>query len=89
MCIRDRCTEAPSTTESGRAMYTNSNTHRDVGLPQWVRMPVSYTHLDVYKRQVVHHGFAAGQLPVYKAGDDFAFFIMLRISCLLYTSRCV
>ena len=54
-------------------------------------LPVSYTHLDVYKRQVFRHIFqhigkvthkapaAIRQLPV---------FIKLK-PCLLYTSRCV
>ena len=60
--------------------------------------PVSYTHLDVYKRQIQVNGnqtnlFAIGNEVVdsfagsfrYRThGDDNAFCI-----CLLYTSRCV
>ena len=55
---------------------------------------VSYTHLDVYKRQGHHH-------PLYAIRFDYKFFTFLAkvlparflnwliYCCLLYTSRCV
>ena len=47
-------------------------------------VPVSYTHLDVYKRQV----YDAGDLAPMQ--DRLAMnFLMDRSTCLLYTSRCV
>ena len=66
--------------------------------------PVSYTHLDVYKRQVLDRaGNADGDIEL--RGDDFAGLAHLPIvrciaridsgaagtngGCLLYTSRCV
>ena len=44
-------------------------------------MPVSYTHLDVYKRQVI--------CPFSKRTAGGGQSHHLRIVCLLYTSRCV
>ena len=57
------------------------------GIMGWF-VPVSYTHLDVYKRQVYHNpGEARRVFGMYdrvreKAAREF-------MSCLLYTSRCV
>ena len=50
---------------------------------------VSYTHLDVYKRQVGHLA-GVGVDPVeglVTVGDEV--FVALATACLLYTSRCV
>ena len=50
--------------------------------------PVSYTHLDVYKRQALH---IAGWFDTYLEGS-IAGYLALRSgagTCLLYTSRCV
>ena len=48
-----------------------------------IRMTVSYTHLDVYKRQVQMD-------KVYYDNLSFAFDVKcLFMTCLLYTSRCV
>ena len=44
---------------------------------------VSYTHLDVYKRQVIVHDLLRDVLQVEVRG-----LVHLRV-CLLYTSRCV
>ena len=44
------------------------------------KQPVSYTHLDVYKRQACN-----GQLLFH----TLYCLLMLDCSCLLYTSRCV
>ena len=62
--------------------------------------PVSYTHLDVYKRQVedLIHELKADQIPCIRVYNkcDVAFSgergheeDAVSISCLLYTSRCV
>ena len=48
--------------------------------------PVSYTHLDVYKRQVVGGG-CAGQAGAIRHGLSRA--LLQFDPCLLYTSRCV
>ena len=56
--------------------------------------PVSYTHLDVYKRQV-QTGFRPSGWPgnpglAEQGGYDGGFPIGIRrYGCLLYTSRCV
>ena len=47
--------------------------------------PVSYTHLDVYKRQV----FSQSQNECYGAGRVPPTWLQLLTDCLLYTSRCV
>ena len=46
--------------------------------------PVSYTHLDVYKRKLITRKEAAEILGISIATLDAA-----RNNCLLYTSRCV
>ena len=59
-------------------------------------VPVSYTHLDVYKRQALDHG-VLGQETTGAAGLSFAMrsvpalaaYCELITNCLLYTSRCV
>ena len=63
--------------------------------------PVSYTHLDVYKRQIEHRFQALFELATeLRTGDQRAHiqrqqaltaqaFGHLVIDCLLYTSRCV
>ena len=55
-------------------------------------MPVSYTHLDVYKRQFEHsvHGFAVALRfrPTGQHGQS-VLDVVQGESCLLYTSRCV
>ena len=69
----------------------------------WTR-PVSYTHLDVYKRQVYH---LAGVIEINKGNEDMTWKVnvdgtknvveackkcgvkRLVYACLLYTSRCV
>ena len=55
--------------------------------------PVSYTHLDVYKRQMVPPGGAGigmHVIPVEKAIETENQSVDVEhISCLLYTSRCV
>ena len=59
MCIRDRDTSTgTSSTERLRSRSTNSS------------KPVSYTHLDVYKRQAYPYGLA------YRAETDTVYFIM-------------
>ena len=50
------------------------------GLSKHDRDPVSYTHLDVYKRQVWGHATIQGNTITGTAN---------AITCLLYTSRCV
>ena len=53
--------------------------------------PVSYTHLDVYKRQILMRG----QIPVQEAPAEAPEApqaprqVEVRQACLLYTSRCV
>ena len=59
--------------------------------------PVSYTHLDVYKRQVDDKHIVAqarrGELSAFEElvtrYEKRVYAIALRSSCLLYTSRCV
>ena len=56
-------------------------------------LPVSYTHLDVYKRQTCDCG---GWIPMKKSTGTFSVYdrkdncdCCNMIICLLYTSRCV
>ena len=49
---------------------------------------VSYTHLDVYKRQTYNNGHLAMADPV-AAARNFLNALERIPSCLLYTSRCV
>ena len=52
---------------------------------------VAYTHLDVYKRQVVDNSGAAGAAFATEIGSTVPAeqFGCQQIICLLYTSRCV
>ena len=52
---------------------------------------VSYTHLDVYKRQVVAHGDILNSLvrACLDTDMDLRNFLICPNGCLLYTSRCV
>ena len=58
--------------------------------------PVSYTHLDVYKRQLVG-GFLAGGIVLFlrkyikvpRSLEGVKSILLLPLFCLLYTSRCV
>ena len=50
---------------------------------------VSYTHLDVYKRQVQHHVDDAGCCQTVQRALGVAHGAQQRTACLLYTSRCV
>ena len=54
----------------------------DVTKKDWYPLPVSYTHLDVYKRQIVY------TLTIVSFSVFGYYFTHLK-SCLLYTSRCV
>ena len=49
-------------------------------------LPVSYTHLDVYKRQV--HVHVGTEISLNRVDDDQSG-VVLDNGCLLYTSRCV
>ena len=53
--------------------------------------PVSYTHLDVYKRQVQNPASSkfVGLKNYFDIFKDPRFITALRNTCLLYTSRCV
>ena len=58
------------------------------------QMPVSYTHLDVYKRQIVVRIHLKNTLLNQEAtpqeGPEYSLFIHRYVYvCLLYTSRCV
>ena len=56
-------------------------------VPQTVQdgfAPVSYTHLDVYKRQIL----VSSNLSLFLVATGFILFMQIW-SCLLYTSRCV
>ena len=57
---------------------------------QWTQRAVSYTHLDVYKRQLVDlfATILSGRRHL-SARDADAALDILRYTCLLYTSRCV
>ena len=48
--------------------------------------PVSYTHLDVYKRQEEHRAPAK---KLFASGVFWALLLLMLCACLLYTSRCV
>ena len=61
MCIRDRLTTIPD----GKRIFTIENGSRELALVREkdgkvtnsvIHTPVSYTHLDVYKRQILHRG---------------------------------
>ena len=52
--------------------------------------PVSYTHLDVYKRQIPNLGLNDNSLKgLIKQTKDERFVYDTYRRCLLYTSRCV
>ena len=51
-------------------------------------MPVSYTHLDVYKRQVFANGYEV-RVDTSRGSWEILFGRELLEACLLYTSRCV
>ena len=53
--------------------------------------PVSYTHLDVYKRQVLCRIDTPIEVRYYRSGGILPFVLdeLLGNGCLLYTSRCV
>ena len=56
MCIRDRYNSHDKET-GGRAIMTKGRKttfEERVEIVQYCIKPVSYTHLDVYKRQVLH-----------------------------------
>ena len=50
---------------------------------------VSYTHLDVYKRQVLPLSFLLSQTIKREGEKSLPFLRISNRSCLLYTSRCV
>ena len=54
MCIRDRYTgEVKIVSSKETKIYTNKELNRSIINPAQIKLvPVSYTHLDVYKRQV-------------------------------------
>ena len=61
MCIRDRYTTTPNPSV-GCVLVKNGEIvgkgfHFKAGQPHAERMAVSYTHLDVYKRQIFNIGF--------------------------------
>ena len=85
------------------AFAHSSGIHQDGVLKKRDTYAVSYTHLDVYKRQVTvdpHFSTTAGKsdqwVPI-TPGTDAAFFLGMAsvildeqlYDCLLYTSRCV
>nr|WP_284117450.1 hypothetical protein [Streptomyces fragilis] len=73
MCIRDSgCTCRPS--------WTRSSATRS---PTWKPRSVSYTHLDVYKRQRLYLPTIMDPVFGYQVTNVEASI------CLLYTSRCV
>ena len=91
MCIRDRKWvpwDDPTNDKVGNILLSRmmgadsrlDDAGFDIGIrDSWKDAPVSYTHLDVYKRQLVARGLTNGQIG-----------LRLHIStCLLYTSRCV
>ena len=61
------------------------------GTYTWVRIPVSYTHLDVYKRQEIswETDAAYAEYFILRDGVPIARSAGSGITCLLYTSRCV
>ena len=63
------------------------------GKPIQSTIPVSYTHLDVYKRQLTHLRATGNVLnfviPTGNLGNALACLLAKRMGCLLYTSRCV
>ena len=66
--------DGSSSFELINSMLVSQETRNDHEL-----IPVSYTHLDVYKRQT----------SVIAGGDDDTVSSYLDYTCLLYTSRCV
>ena len=75
---------ARGTAAAAQALRNQKQWQASLLLWQQALSPVSYTHLDVYKRQAF--GFVILALPVFLLerilGDQWGF-------CLLYTSRCV
>ena len=56
---------------------------------EYVEMPVSYTHLDVYKRQGVYLLIQSKIRQAKKFRRDAEYGTARFGTCLLYTSRCV
>ena len=80
MCIRD----------SGNTVTVTETTNGDYYFQDENGTgSVSYTHLDVYKRQdeTLYHGTLVADVHCYK--NNFFEKILLKLGCLLYTSRCV
>ena len=59
------------------------------GLPRSPAPPVSYTHLDVYKRQSLRELTARIRAVLRRAEKSTTATSALLRVCLLYTSRCV
>ena len=80
---------------------TKAAIHKTVGNNTNSNTTVSYTHLDVYKRQVYSsadkkeiHAFNTLKIPLVEIGNPEKFAIYdenneYKYTCLLYTSRCV
>ena len=60
--------------------------------PTFCRKAVSYTHLDVYKRQVMFRAFFVGTTQTKTLTLNSIVMVLSNVVfnyCLLYTSRCV
>ena len=62
------------------ARYKAHDEANECGIGDRVRITVSYTHLDVYKRQAFRRAMRKAQQTAMRSG---------ALGCLLYTSRCV
>ena len=73
MCIRDRFGPSPSdlplSGREGAALCTGAN-HNKSGCPIYAS-PVSYTHLDVYKRQPLDDDAVISREPDGKLNEDY------------------
>ena len=99
MCIRDRIgagyDERRSETSGDDGVSGLSELETD-GAKRDGRYPVSYTHLDVYKRQDMYmkcqymDELTNGKGIVFATGTPLSnSMVELYTNCLLYTSRCV
>ena len=90
MCIRDRLSDLK---EKKAALFKALEQAKEPTIPE----PVSYTHLDVYKRQALPFGGACGICAAAmtafsrqsEGGPMQTINLKQYYPCLLYTSRCV
>ena len=73
MCIRDRGYTEHSYAHVTRVAHFAEKIMADLGYPRRMQEPVSYTHLDVYKRQVLRDEAEKEKAPPLRFDRDEAY----------------